>query len=56
MLIQRARMLELPIHEVNIAESALLSKSPQDLILYRPTHLGEKRSGFCKKFTISKDL
>lgn len=50
MLIQRARMLELPIHEVNIAESALLSKiTPQDLILYRPTHLGEKRSEFCTK-------
>ena len=50
MLIQRARMLELPIHEVNIAESALLSKiTPQDLILYRPTHLGDKRSEFCKK-------
>ena len=49
-LIQKARMLDLRIHEVNISEIAVLSQiQPQDLVLYRPTHYGEKRSEFCKK-------
>ena len=49
-LIQKARMLDLCIHEVNISDVAVLSQiQSQDLILYRPTHYGEKRSEFCKK-------
>ena len=49
-LIQKARMLELCIHEVNISEITVISKiKPHDLVLYRPTYYGEKRSEFCKK-------